>query len=423
MDAIVVLDRVPNVKIISAPNTKITSGGNWSYKPVTTVEDADIEVISGPSWITSNGTTVYASPSVPTPVGGPYQVTISASKDGFSDGTQTFALTEAVLTTPPTASIEVTPKYGAKGTQFNVDASGSENYSGITITSGDGRSVNGDSVKWTYQKSGKYAATVYVTGTGSDSTSFDFLAYDQTYTTVAWTTIEYRYTPNIPLDTPVSFTLKDKETGAASSMVSWNETDRCITGTPQVPNINHTYVATLSYGTTTMIWDIVVGTATTFNPTADFTPVGKGLNIELTLSTNIPIGGSAQTWTIKNKATGVIVNESKARNPPPLSVPSAGMYTVTLTLSSSSGTAPTVTKDVYVPGNATPPADDDSVPKIICFILIILGALIIIVGARFHRPGIVAVGVLLIIVGILFFLFVDTSAIDRVIQKIFKGEE
>jgi hypothetical protein len=340
---------------------------------------------------------------------------------GCYDKTQTFTLTEVVLTAPPIASVTVSPEYAERGTMFFIDGSGSLDYAEITLTSGDGRSTTGSSTSWAYAKSGKYTATAYVTGLGTDSDEFDFLVYDQTYETVAWTTVPYRYTPNIPLGASVTFTLKDKASGATSTMLSWNETERCVTGTPQIPNIGRTYIATLAYGNTTITWDIAVGAATTTVPVADFTATGKGLDIELTLSTNMPETTAMLKWTIRNKATNAMIMTFKDFNPSPKAVPSAGMYTVTLEMSTSSGSITPVTKDVYVSGATTPPVEaDETAPKIACYIIIVLGVLILIIGAIFMKPVVIGFGMLLVVAGLVLFAFIDTSLIDDKIYEIYK---
>lgn len=81
----------PPVSITSGQeDVSIITGTNFSYNVVTTPADATISV-SGASWLNVNGHLIYGTVSEP----GEYTITVSAYKDGYSVGSQSFTVTAA----------------------------------------------------------------------------------------------------------------------------------------------------------------------------------------------------------------------------------------------------------------------------------------------------------------------------------------
>jgi len=422
----------PQITIDGEPNTNITAGQtDWTYKPTTTPDGVKIKITSGPSWlsVSSDGTTLYTNMAIPTPVGGPYNVTITASKVGCIDAVKTFTLKELDLSQPSVASVKVTPQYGKIGSEFTIDGSESNYFSKITLTTSDGRSTNNKSMKLTYTVSGKYTATATVTGNGTDTAKFDFLVYDPAYIETAFPTKMYRYTPNIPLNVEItSFRLIDRVSNESSKMVWWDDEQRCVRGTPGPGNVGHTYDAELRYGAITLTWKItVLEGEITFTPYANIKAIGKGLTIEIDFTdTNTTEKTSQATWTIKDTESSWN-KEAYGHKPAPISVPKAGMYKVTLKLVTPG--APSdyeviiISVDVQVKGNTTPPVDPDgkNATNIICFVPLIIGMLVLAVSAVNRNPYLMGFGMLIFVIGIALF-FMDTSGIDNWIYSTFKGE-
>ena len=80
---------VPDLEITSTQSdVSIITGTNFSYNVVTNYADATISV-SGASWLNVSGHLIYGTVSEP----GEYTITVSAYKDGYSVGSQTFTVT------------------------------------------------------------------------------------------------------------------------------------------------------------------------------------------------------------------------------------------------------------------------------------------------------------------------------------------
>jgi hypothetical protein len=79
----------PPVAITSdQDNVSIITGTNFSYNVVTNPADATISV-SGASWLNVNGHLIYGTVSEP----GEYTITVSAYRDGYGVGSQSFTVT------------------------------------------------------------------------------------------------------------------------------------------------------------------------------------------------------------------------------------------------------------------------------------------------------------------------------------------
>ena len=79
----------PEVSITSnQSDVSILTGSNFSYNVITDPEDATISV-SGASWLNVNGHLIYGTVSEP----GEYTITVSAYKDGYGVGSQSFTVT------------------------------------------------------------------------------------------------------------------------------------------------------------------------------------------------------------------------------------------------------------------------------------------------------------------------------------------
>ncbi len=80
---------IPSVAIVSnQSDILILTGSNFSYNVITDPEDATISV-SGASWLNVNGHLIYGTVSEP----GEYTITVSAYKDEYGVGSQTFTVT------------------------------------------------------------------------------------------------------------------------------------------------------------------------------------------------------------------------------------------------------------------------------------------------------------------------------------------
>ena len=92
-----------SISITGSPQTYGVVGTSWSYTPTTSVEGCTLSV-SGASWLmVSNGSVVGTPTST-----GTFEITITAQKDGYQSGTQTF--TVQVLSS---LSFESSPEGGA----------------------------------------------------------------------------------------------------------------------------------------------------------------------------------------------------------------------------------------------------------------------------------------------------------------------
>ena len=80
---------IPLVAIVSnQSDVSILTGSNFSYNVITDPEDATISV-SGASWLNVNGHLIYGTVSEP----GEYTIVVSAYKDGYGVGSQSFTVT------------------------------------------------------------------------------------------------------------------------------------------------------------------------------------------------------------------------------------------------------------------------------------------------------------------------------------------
>ena len=96
----------PQIVSISSAQASVSlvAGGSFSYNVVTSPSDATISVTGAP-WLQVSGHTVSG-----TPVVGVYDITITASKAGYTSATQTFRLTvvpQLEFITVPTADMIV----------------------------------------------------------------------------------------------------------------------------------------------------------------------------------------------------------------------------------------------------------------------------------------------------------------------------
>jgi hypothetical protein len=233
---------------------------------------------------------------------------------------------------------------------------------------------------------------------------------------MAWTTVEYRFAPDILPDITPTFTLTDPS-GFPSTWLSWDDTLRCVIGTPGTGEANKTYKATLQYGSEPITWDIDVRTVSTVVPTAGIGCDIDGLNLKLTAISNTPEMMAAHDWKIYSVSTSALVASSTARNPV-LAVPAAGLYEITLKITNSNGTAP-ATRTVIIPEPEPEPEEEEELLKIAAIIVIVIGViLLLIAGAAMSGWG-AAAGIVLVGAGLLLYFFVDLSAVDAWILKFF----
>jgi len=69
-------------------STDAVVGSSWSFTPTSDVDDCTLSV-SGANWLTVNNGTIIGTPTT----AGTYNITLTASKTGYEDGTMTFSVT------------------------------------------------------------------------------------------------------------------------------------------------------------------------------------------------------------------------------------------------------------------------------------------------------------------------------------------
>jgi len=416
-DAIVV-NFDPRLEIVSLPVNLVVQGSNWSYTPQTDPSGTTISV-TGASWLSSNGTTI--SGTAPAPLDGisqTYDLTITASKAGARTATQNVSLTvhaSLTFTTVPTPAINITQTGPAT---FFVDASGSEDFTSLVIDLGDGNVVDGIlSIEHTFEvKSRAVHMTVSATNNmGTAQITSTVLIPDDEPETVAWTTVEYRFAPDLDLTIIPTFTLTGP-TGFAESWLVWNNAQRAVVGIPTPSEAYKTYTATLIMGGETLTWDIQVLPASTVVPTASIEYSIDELELSLFAISNTPGNMALHSWTITSG--GSLIATSSHRDPV-ISLAAGGIYSVALTITNSNGTA-TSTSTIFVPSPELPPEEEDDKPlPIAAIILLVLGAMIFLGGLAGSSSGVAVLGFIVAIVGLVL-IFVDASSIVQSISDLLK---
>lgn len=77
------------IEISGTPVTKIMTGSSWTYTPTVSVEGCTITV-SGADWLQVSNGMVFGTPT--SSDAGTFNITITASHDGYTDGVQTFTV-------------------------------------------------------------------------------------------------------------------------------------------------------------------------------------------------------------------------------------------------------------------------------------------------------------------------------------------
>jgi len=114
----------PEINFVSMPPETAFMGNEWSYTPETDVLGASFSV-SGASWLSVIGDTISGTPNA----AGTYTVKITASKSGYTDGSQTFTITVdntlEITSTPINSGQEgiswsYTPQANAPGVTLSI---------------------------------------------------------------------------------------------------------------------------------------------------------------------------------------------------------------------------------------------------------------------------------------------------------------
>jgi len=426
-DGIAVIYDYMRIRITSIPNANIVTGNMWSYTPQISIGDTNISISgSATSWLTVNaGTISGVAPQIVGAVQQDFDLTITVTRYGFVQATQNITITvlsDNSFTSAPKPDIKLER---VEKDKVIIDASGSEDYTEIIIDLGDG-TVHSSvlRVEHTFLRTGAFKVTVSAVNNIGATQAYEwFLIADSQPATAAWTTVQYKFVPDIPIETTPSFSVTGPA-GFPSAWLTWNEVQRAVVGTPTAAEANRSFTATLAFGDEILTWDISVLAASAVVPTASINHEIDELTISLFAVSNTPSAMALHEWEIRGVPGGALIASSSARDPV-ISVPSGGLYNISLTITNSSGSAH-ASQTIFVPTPIVPPTEDeeeeDPLPIIPIFILV-LGAFLIIAGLRSENGKIFVIGIIIAVgAGILF--TADTSSIDsRIIDLFNTGKE
>lgn len=314
------------------------------------------------------------------------------------------------ITDPESPSLAILTILRDSNNPKRVYASSSMSIGAISIDFGDGSDPykGPNAATWhTYEETGLYTITLTATNgeNAPDTDSETIVVHDAKPATVAWTMVEYRYTPNIDISETPTVTITGPG-GTPATWLSWDSVSRSVVGMPYAPAAGNEYNVSLTDSSGTVTWKIQVIGSITYVPTFNISWEIDGKTVSITTISNVGEGSAMLSWTIKN-ASGATVGLSNVRDPS-FTVPAFGTYIVSGTMSANvNGTVKDTTGSwsIDIKDNTEPEPDteDDEpmdVMMIVGMVSTALGALLAGVGIFGRQYILLIAGLIAILAGV-----------------------